>query len=146
MDKYVEFINGLTNSSVGDAEHVKISFALAVHDHIKKNNISQVEFARRIGKSAAYISQLLRGDKNLTIESICELARAIGLRAHIRLEDLATCREWLASGNSMRPQGDNVRQMEDYRRLNQTRPKALHETINNQGGGNHDSSQVCAVS
>lgn len=146
MDRYVEFISGLTNSGVGDAEHVKVTFALAVHDHLKKNKISQVEFARRIGKSAAYISQLLRGDKNLTIESICELARAIGHKAQIRLEDLTSYREWPASGSATRSHLDNVRQMEDYRRLNQPRVKASHETTSVQDGGDHDSRQVCAVS
>jgi len=54
--------------------------ALAVHYHIRKSGMTQKEFAARMNVSAAYVGKLLKGNENLTLETICKIQQAIGER------------------------------------------------------------------
>lgn len=52
--------------------------ALTIHYYLKQCNITQKELAERIGVSPAYIGKLLKGNENLTLETICRIEDAIG--------------------------------------------------------------------
>lgn len=44
---------------------------------MEEQNVNKAELARRIGKSRAYVTKVLRGNSNFTVESMVCLARAL---------------------------------------------------------------------
>lgn len=59
---------------VGKAIH---DFTEELHDLMQQRAVSKAELARRIDCSPAYVSKVLRGDSNLTIDSMVKLVRAV---------------------------------------------------------------------
>ncbi len=59
------------------AEKMKIYFALMLRDLLLEKGLSQVDLAKRIGKSKAFVSKVMRGDANLTIETMAMLVCAV---------------------------------------------------------------------
>lgn len=52
--------------------------ALAIRYHLRNDRMSQKDMADKMGVSAAYIARLLKGEENLTLETISALQDAIG--------------------------------------------------------------------
>lgn len=59
-------------------EKAKTDFAVKLETSMRRAGCSKAELARRINKSAAYITKVLRGDTNCTIETMVSLLRAVG--------------------------------------------------------------------
>jgi len=60
------------------AEVAKVDFATTIDKAIKDKNWTRKEFAEAIGASPAWVTKVLRGDVNLTIETMAKLAMAVG--------------------------------------------------------------------
>jgi transcriptional regulator with XRE-family HTH domain len=62
-----------------------LEFTEGLYNLMQKNNISRKELAKRLGTSPAYITKVLRGDINFTIDSMVKLAKAAGgtVQVHI---------------------------------------------------------------
>ena len=54
--------------------------ALTLHYYLRTSGMTQKEFAEKLGVSAAYIGKVLKGNENLTLETICKLEKAIGAK------------------------------------------------------------------
>lgn len=52
--------------------------ALAIRYHLRKLEITQKAFANMLGVSPAYVGKLLKGNENLTLETICRVQTVIG--------------------------------------------------------------------
>lgn len=52
--------------------------ALCVHYYLRKRGMTQKTLADAMNVSPAYIGKLLRGNENLTLETICKIQEAIG--------------------------------------------------------------------
>lgn len=74
----------------------KLDFAVKLHQHMKAKEIKNVDLAARINSSAPYITKVLRGDANLSIESMVKLAHAVGgeLTIDIKHREAATVDQW----------------------------------------------------
>lgn len=79
----LDWFDSLGHGYVGMAEEEKLSFAVYIDRRMKELGISRSELAEKIGSSPAYISKVLRGDKNLTIESMAKLAWHVDAKLHI---------------------------------------------------------------
>lgn len=53
--------------------------ALRVLRELKTMGITQREFAERINVTPQYVSNLLKGEENLSLETICKLENALGI-------------------------------------------------------------------
>ena len=51
---------------------------------MQEQKVTKAELARRLGKSRAYITQMLTGSTNLTVRTLAEVAYALG--AEVKLE------------------------------------------------------------
>jgi transcriptional regulator with XRE-family HTH domain len=49
-----------------------------VSDYLKKEGISQSQFAEKLGVSKGYISQIMNGNFNYTLKKLIELSLAVG--------------------------------------------------------------------
>lgn len=53
--------------------------ALAIRYYLRKAGITQCAFAEMLNVSPAYVGKLLKGNENLTLETICRVQNAIGI-------------------------------------------------------------------
>ena len=67
----------------------KLDFAITIEAKRRECGMSNAELARALNTSNAYISKVLRGDTNLTIESMVKLSRAVGYNLEIKLQSLS---------------------------------------------------------
>ena len=58
---------------------IKKRFGLAVKQHRKQLNVSQEELAMRIGADQAYVSRIEAGHMNVTLETVEQIASALGV-------------------------------------------------------------------
>ena len=56
-----------------------LDFTTAIEDSLREQKLSQRELAKRLGKSASWISQVLHKPPNLTFFTAYNLADALGL-------------------------------------------------------------------
>ena len=52
--------------------------ALSIRYHLRKSGITQKAFADMLDVSPAYVGKLLKGNENLTLETICRVQTVIG--------------------------------------------------------------------
>jgi len=50
-------------------------------------NLSKADLARALNKSKPHVTQLLSGERNMTLSTLADLAAALGLRAQVRFTD-----------------------------------------------------------
>lgn len=70
---------------VDEAETIKLEFAVAIDAAIKSLGLSRKEIAAILQTSPAWVTKVLRGDVNLTIESMAKLCNAVGLKLQINV-------------------------------------------------------------
>lgn len=56
-----------------------MQIALKVRSSMRRKNMTQCELASKVGCTQQYVSLLLRGKENLTLETISKLERALGI-------------------------------------------------------------------
>lgn len=56
-----------------------MQIALKVRSSMRMKNMTQCELASKVGCTQQYVSLLLRGKENLTLETISKLERALGI-------------------------------------------------------------------
>ena len=83
-----------------------------IHAQMEALGVNRAELAERMGKSKAYVSQLLSGSRNMTLRSLADISFALGLdipKVVFSELDCATeeTDEWRSS--------DNVIPVRDYR-------------------------------
>lgn len=52
-------------------------FAVSVLDNLEKKNISKEQLASMLGVDIAYIQNICKGNKNLTLKEICDIGDAL---------------------------------------------------------------------
>ncbi len=64
-----------------DSDWLDISFqiALTILRYLRKNKISQKSIAEKMKCSPQYLSKILKGKENLTLETICKLQKILGI-------------------------------------------------------------------
>ncbi|WP_075998207.1 helix-turn-helix domain-containing protein [Salaquimonas pukyongi] len=58
---------------------IKKHFGLAVREQRKRLDVSQEELAMRIGADQAYVSRVEAGQMNVTLETVEQIAGALGI-------------------------------------------------------------------
>lgn len=96
----LEWYKNLRKSERYAVEATKIAFASAIEQKLSIQGMNKKSLADGMGTSAAYITQVLRGDANLTIESMVKLARAANCDLHIHLSHKASTVRWIEGINS----------------------------------------------
>jgi ribosome-binding protein aMBF1 (putative translation factor) len=55
---------------------------------MEDKRITKSELAKRLGKTKGFITQVLSGNRNLTLRTIADIADALGFRVRVRREPL----------------------------------------------------------
>jgi transcriptional regulator with XRE-family HTH domain len=61
---------------------------------MKEKKVSRAELARRIGSSRAYITKLMGGGANFTLQTMVKLAMALDGAVHIHISDKRAVTRW----------------------------------------------------
>lgn len=69
----------------GQSEHVAVAYLAQVNARMQAQGISNVELARRMGTSPAYITRLFRGSANLSVQTMTKLAHAVNCTLMLEL-------------------------------------------------------------
>lgn len=56
------------------------SIAISMHEKMREEGLSQSELAERMGCNQQYVSKLLKGNENLTLETISKIESALSLK------------------------------------------------------------------
>jgi transcriptional regulator with XRE-family HTH domain len=75
-------------------EELIVDAAEEIWSAMEKAKVTKSELAERLGKSKAFISQLLNGSRNMTLRSLADIAHSIGFRVHLSLEVQADHATW----------------------------------------------------
>lgn len=70
------------------AEDIRMKLCEALENYMKNNNLNQAQLAEKLGFSKSYISQVLNGNFNYSIQKLAELALAIGMVPRIEFETI----------------------------------------------------------
>lgn len=75
-------------------EGAKHDFAFAIYRQLKRHGITNATLAQKLNVTPPYISKMLRGDENLTIESMVKIARAANGKLHLEVADQSDGLRW----------------------------------------------------
>jgi transcriptional regulator with XRE-family HTH domain len=67
------------------AASIILDFTEGLHKIMEANGITRSDLARRLGVSPAYITKVLRGNVNFTVDSMVRLVRAVGGEVRIQV-------------------------------------------------------------
>lgn len=85
-----------------EAEELKLDFSVALERAMLNQGINKADLAKKAGVSAARITKALRGDSNLTIESMVKLAQSVGHTVHVHLARKDAQVRWIEVHTSAR--------------------------------------------
>lgn len=75
---FQELVKQIKETETFDKEVVLSSVSDQIAFLMKKDGVKKAELARRLGKSRAYITKILQGNVNFTIDTLVQIARALG--------------------------------------------------------------------
>jgi len=90
------------NGSMLAVEGAKLDFALGLAKLLERASLSRSDLATRLGVSLPMITKILRGDTNLTIETMVKATRAAQGMLHINLAAEGSQCRWFEVLNSER--------------------------------------------
>lgn len=82
--KFAEMFRRAERSESFRAEKIKIEIAEQICLAMERQQVSRAELARRLGKSRAYISRVLQGSANFTLESLSRISSALSCRLELQ--------------------------------------------------------------
>lgn len=87
MGKYSEILRRATNSVDYWTQVAIRTFVRDLTDRMDAEDISQAGLAEKIGTSPAYVSKVMRGNANFTLETMTKLAMAVGGKIRVQIVD-----------------------------------------------------------
>jgi transcriptional regulator with XRE-family HTH domain len=62
---------------------------------MEEQKVSRAELARRLGTSRAYVTKLLGGNANFTLQTMAKVAMVLGAQVHIHVADRQVLTRWI---------------------------------------------------
>lgn len=84
-------------------ERLIVATAEAIWEQMERRGVTQAEVAAALGKTKAYVSQVLSGDRNMTLRTLADIAFAIGSQVDVRLRPAMSSDAWDYSEVPMTP-------------------------------------------
>lgn len=70
-------------------------FAEDIWRLMEEQKVSRAELARRLGTSRAYVTKLLGGNANFTLQTMTKVAMALGSTVHVHVADQKAVTRWI---------------------------------------------------
>ncbi len=88
-------IKGIRDSNAIWKQKAKLDFALDIVKLMDRANVSRAALAKRLDVSAPYVTKVLRGDENVSIDTMVRFARALDAHVSIRVCDSRSVLRWI---------------------------------------------------
>ena len=90
-DKWHAYLDETTAALVADfeAERLILNATELILELMEHEGLTRSELAERIGKSKGHVSQLLNGERNMTLRTLAEIAHAVGHRIELGTRPLS---------------------------------------------------------
>jgi transcriptional regulator with XRE-family HTH domain len=72
-------------------EELILGVTVALSEAMDKAGVSKSQLAEKLGKSAAFVTQILSGGRNLTLRTVADVADALGTRVTVRISRPEEC-------------------------------------------------------
>lgn len=76
-------------------DEVKLDFAMSVDRELRRCSLTRSDLARSIGTSPAWVTKVLRGDANPTLETMQKVASAVECNVHVHLAPKGCVGVWV---------------------------------------------------
>ena len=90
--RFADLLQSAEQSDRFRIDGLKVEISEQIYEAMNQQGISNADLARRLGKSRAYITKLLRGTTNFTLESLVRIGRALSNEVEINLVTKPTAR------------------------------------------------------
>ena len=90
FESYRQFLDEVAQSPEYWAAAAALTFTENLNREMERQAISRAELAKRLGTSRAYVTRVMQGDVNFTLETMVKLALAVGARIDVTLEVAST--------------------------------------------------------
>ncbi len=87
MKKYADLLKRARSSYHAIKQRAMRGFVSDTLRRMEARDMSRVELANALGASPAYVTKILRGDVNFTLESMAKIAHAVGGRLRVSIVD-----------------------------------------------------------
>jgi transcriptional regulator with XRE-family HTH domain len=122
--RFAEMLRRTESSETFQIEGIKVEIAEQICLAMERRQINKAELARRLGKSPAYVTKVLQGTTNFTLESLVRIARALSCQIELTLKLAARVGASKHSPRRMAVQSSNVA-------LSKTRKRAKNSRLVN---------------
>jgi transcriptional regulator with XRE-family HTH domain len=87
---YDQFVEAPSKRRLLEQESLILEAAELLSMLMASEGVTKTELARRLGRSKAYLTQVLRGTTNLTLRTLADLGLAIGYRLRFQAKNIAS--------------------------------------------------------
>ena len=84
-ERFADLLQRAESTDAYQIDHLKVEISERIYNAMKEQGVSNAELARRLGKSRAYVTKLLRGTTNFTLESLVKIGRALSREVEFEL-------------------------------------------------------------
>jgi transcriptional regulator with XRE-family HTH domain len=84
-ERFSDLLQRAELSNSFQIDRLKIEISEQIYNAMNQQGVSNAELARRLGKSRAYVTKLLRGTTNFTLESLVRIGRALSCEVEVDL-------------------------------------------------------------
>jgi transcriptional regulator with XRE-family HTH domain len=77
---FQDFVQKVKRSEAYDKEVARAEISDQISRLMALQKVNRAQLASRLGKSRAYVTKILQGNANFTIDSLVQIARALGCR------------------------------------------------------------------
>ena len=84
-DRFSDLLQRAELSDAFQIDRLKVEISERIYNAMNQQGVSNAELARRLGKSRAYVTKLLRGTTNFTLESLVRIGRALSREVEFEL-------------------------------------------------------------
>ena len=85
LDRFHQMVEEARETSEYWVEAAIIEFTMDVGRLMDEQGVSRAELARRLGTSRAYVTKLLGGNANFTLETMSKVAMALRAAVHVHV-------------------------------------------------------------
>jgi len=93
-ETFSQMFNEMKESGDLYVEWAKINIAEQISLAMKREDVNKAELARRLGKSRAYMTQILQGDVNFTVSSLVRIATTLECDVEVKFVPKCILRHW----------------------------------------------------
>jgi transcriptional regulator with XRE-family HTH domain len=82
--KFEEFVADFENRRLFEQEALVLEATELITQFMEKRGVNKTQLAKKIGRSKAFVTQILSGSRNMTLHTLADVAFALGCRIKLK--------------------------------------------------------------